>query len=285
MEINVVKMITDRMPTFSKNQKKIANAILDGYNDSAYVTAAKLGALVGVSESTVVRFAYELGYDSYPAFQRAVQKQICVKMTPNQRIEASQARFSGSDVLKSVMTSDIEKIKYTMENMDRNIFSEAVDAIISARRIYILGVRSSASLVSFFNFNLSLIFDNVKLVQPTSSSEVFEQMLDIDKYDVLFAVSFPRYSTKIVNAVNYASAQGAKVISLTDSPLSPIAQNANYVLTAQSDMASFADSLTAPLSIINAILVAVSAKMQDEVKKRFDKLEAIWDSYDVYTKQ
>ena len=172
-----------------------------------------------------------------------------------------------------------------MENMDRTVFSEAVDAIISARRIYILGVRSSASLVSFFNFNLSLIFDNVKLVQPTSSSEVFEQMLDIDKDDVLFAVSFPRYSTKIVNAVNYASAQGAKVISLTDSPLSPIAQNANYVLTAQSDMASFADSLTAPLSIINAILVAVSAKMQDEVKKRFDKLEAIWDSYDVYTKQ
>lgn len=285
METDIVKKIMSMMPTFSKSQKKIAQAILNDYNQTAYITAAKLGDLVGVSESTVVRFAYELGYSKYPDFQHAIQKRVCSQMTSNQRIDATAARFGDADILKSVMTSDIEKIKFTMENIDRQAFSASIDALIGAKRIYIIGARSSASLASFLNFNLGLIFDNIKFVQPTSTSEVFEQLLHIGQDDVMFAISFPRYSSKMVSAVDYAHAQGARVIALTDSLQSPIAANASYVLTAQSDMVSYVDSLTAPLSIINAVLAAVAQSRRQEVKARFDELERVWDSYEVYAKQ
>lgn len=285
METDIVKKIMTLMPTFSKSQKKIAQAILNDYNQTAYITAAKLGELVGVSESTVVRFAYELGYSKYPDFQHAVQKRVCVQMTSNQRIDATAARFGDSDILKSVMISDIEKIKFTMENIDRQAFSSSVEALVGAKRIYVIGARSSASLASFLNFNLGLIFDNIKFVQPTSTSEVFEQLLHIGPEDVMFAISFPRYSSKMVSAVDYAHAQGARVIALTDSMQSPIAPNATYVLTAQSDMVSYVDSLTAPLSIINAVLAAVAQSKRQEVKARFDELERVWDNYEVYAKQ
>ena len=180
--------------------------------------------------------------------------------------------------------SDAEKIKYTMQTVDREAFSAAVDAIVAAENVYIFGVRSSAFLAGFFNFNLSMIQDNVRLVQPTSSSEIFEQILGIGRRDVLFAISFPRYSAKVVNALKYARSREAEVIALTDSVQSPLAEHASYLLTAQSDMASFVDSLVAPLSIIDALLVAVTQRRGDEVRDRFDRLERVWDEYDVYAK-
>lgn len=285
MENDIESRIKERFSTFSKGQKKIATAILENCDKAAYMTAAKLGELVQVSESTVVRFAVELGYDGYHALQHAVQELVRAKLTSNQRIEISDLRYGDGDILEGVLTADIGKIKYTLENIDRASFHAAVEAMAAAKRIFIIGARSSASLAFFFNFNLRLIADNVTLVQTYSKGEVFEQILDIGSDDVIFAISFPRYSTNVINAVKYAHAQNASVIALTDSTMSPIAKEAKYVLTAQSDMVSYVDSLVAPLSILNAILVAVTKTQKERVTARFDKLERIWDEYDVYAKR
>lgn len=285
MSANIADLISEKMPTFSKGQKRIAEAILQNYDKTAYMTAAKLGKTVGVSESTVVRFANELGFEGYPEFQRAVQELVRTKLTPNQRIEVTSARIANGDYLTCVLNGDIDRIRKTLDGIDRNAFDLAVKAVNAARRVYIFGVRSSSSLASFLHFNLSMIRDNVKLLQPTSSSEVFEQILDIDEHDVLIAISFPRYSRKVVNSVKYAKNCGARVIALTDSPLAPLAECATYLLTAQSDMVSFADSLIAPFSVINALLAAVAKERPQEVKERFDKLEILWDEYNIYAKQ
>ena len=284
MKKDLAALIQSVMPTLSKGKKKIAQTGLSDYDKVAYMTAAKLSEMVGVSESTVVRFAIELGFDGYPEFQHAVQELVRAKLTPNQRIRIAEERLVGVNPIENVMTSDAEKIKYTMHSIDRAAFSAAIDAIVSAENVYIFGVRSSAFLAGFFNFNLGMIQDNVRLVQPTSSSEVFEQILEIGKRDVLIAISFPRYSAKIVNAVKYARSRNATIIALTDSVQSPLAEHANCLLTAQSDMASFVDSLVAPLSIIDALLVAVTQRRGDEVRERFDRLERVWDEYDVYAK-
>lgn len=284
MKNDLAALIASEMPNLSKGKKRIAESILSDYDKVAYMTAAKLSEMVGVSESTVVRFAIDLGFDGYPEFQHAVQELVRAKLTPNQRIRIAEERLGGANPIENVMMSDAEKIKYTMHSIDRAAFAAAVDAIISAENVYIFGVRSSAFLAGFFNFNLGMIQDNVRLVQPTSSSEVFEQILGIGKHDVLIAISFPRYSAKIVNALKYARSRDAMVIALTDSVQSPLAEHANCLLTAQSDMASFVDSLVAPLSIIDALLVAVTQRRGDEVRERFDRLEHVWDEYDVYAK-
>ncbi len=284
MANDIESRIRAKLSGFSKGQKKIASAILENYDKAAYMTAAKLGEMVSVSESTVVRFAIELGYEGYPQLQHAVQELVRTRLTSNQRIQVSNSRLGNGDVLDNVLGADMAKIKYTLENIDRESFRAAVDAICDARRAYIFGLRSSASLASFLSFNLELISDDVRFVQPTSNGEVFEQMLEIGEEDVVFAISFPRYSTKIINAVKYAQAQHARVIALTDSIMSPIAAHADFVLTAQSDMASYCDSLVAPLSILNAIIVAITQKKQEQVTARFDKLERIWDEYNVYAK-
>ncbi len=285
MENDIESRIREQFSEFSKGQKKIATVILENYDKAAYMTAVKLGELVQVSESTVVRFALELGYDGYPEMQRAVQELVRAKLTSNQRIQISDLRYGDGDILDGVLAADISKIKYTMENIDRTSFHAAVSAMAGAKRIFVIGARSSASLASFFGFNLRLILDHVMLLQPSSAGEVFEQILDIGPGDVLFAISFPRYSTKIINAVKYADAQGATVIALTDSTMSPIAKHARHVLAAQSDMVSYVDSLVAPLSILNAILVAITKTQKERVTARFDKLERIWDEYDVYAKR
>ena len=286
MKNDIVTKMRLLMPTFSKSQKKIANAILSDYNGTAYITAAKLASIVGVSESTVVRFATELGFKGYPEFQKAIQQSITTKMTSNQRISAAEQHFAGGDILKSVMTSDIEKIKFTLENIDRGVFDSVVNTILNAKRIFIMGTQSSASLAAFLNFNLSLFFSDVYLVQTASTNEAFEQMLDINQEDVLFAITYPRYSMKIVNACSYAQSEGATVISLTDSLEAPVAPFSNHILTAQSNMATFADSLTAPISVLNAIVVALVVHgKRDELEARLNKLETLWEQYNVYAKQ
>ena len=284
MKRNLIAMIEEGMHTFSKGQKRIANYILEHYDKAAYMTASKLGALVGVSESTVVRFAIELGFEGYPEMQKSLQELIRMKLTSVQRVEVTNSLIGEGDVLEKILMSDAEKIRRTLEEVDREAFEAAVDKIVSADKIYIIGVRSSSSLAGFLNFNFRMIFDNVKFVQTTSGSEMFEQIMSIGPNDVLIAISFPRYSKRIVNAVEYAHNAGADVISLTDSHQSPIAGVADQLLLARSDLVSFVDSLVAPLSIINAIIVAVSRKKMDDIRVRFEKLEKIWDEYEVYDK-
>lgn len=284
MENDIESRIREKLPTFSKGQRKIAAAIFENYEKTAYMTAARLGEMVDVSESTVVRFAIELGYEGYPELQRAIQESLRNRLTFNQRIRVTDERYGENDVLDSVLAAEVARIRTTLERIDRASFDATVDAIVRARHMYVIGVRSSASLASFLHFNLCMISDEVKLVQPTNSGEVFEQMLDIGEGDLLFAISFPRYSAKVINAVKFARAQGATVVALTDALTSPIAESAHHVLTAQSDMVSFVDSLVAPMSVLNAILVAVTKKLRARVTARFDKLERIFDEYGVYAK-
>lgn len=284
MAADIAQRIRNIYSTLSKGHKKIANVILNDYDKAAYLTASKLGGLVGVSESTVVRFAGELGFEGYSEFQHAVQELVRIKLTPNQRIEVTKQRIGRADVLESVIESDINKIRYTLDNLDRDVFNKSVDAILGARTIYVTGARSTESLARLLSYNLSLIFDNVRFINPTSSAEVFEQMYSIGEEDTVVAFSFPRYSSKIVNAVKFARHNSAKVVAFTDSDISPLAEYANYLIAAQSDMASFMDSLVAPLSIINAIIVEITRRKEKEIRARFDTLEKIWDEYEVYTK-
>ena len=275
MATDISQRINNLYSTFSKGQKKIANAIINDYDKVAYMTAAKLGSLVGVSESTVVRFANELGFEGYSEFQRGIQELVRTKLTPNQRIEVTKQRMGSGDILENVMESDMNKIRYTLERINKAAFNKAVDLILSARNIYVMGARSTEPLALVLKYNLSLIFDNVKFVQPTSTAEVFEQMFNIGSDDVLIAFSFPRYSSKMISAVKYAKQNNAGVVVFTDSEISPLAEFATCLLTAQSDMASFMDSLVAPISIINAIIVAITGKREKEITSRFDKLEKV----------
>ena len=279
---DLLNRIEDGIPGFSKGQKQIARYIMAHYEQAAYMTAAKLGSLVGVSESTVVRFANELGFDGYPELQRGLQELIRTRLTSFERMEVANRLMGEDDVLDKVLLADAEKIKHTLENTNRQAFAGAVEKLLHARHIYIMGVRSSATLAGFLNHNFQVVFDNVKHVQTTSGSEIFEQLLYMGEGDVLFAISFPRYSKRTINAVAYAKEKGADVIALTDSNVAPIAGYADHLLLAQSDMASFVDSLVAPLSIINAIIVAVAMKKQDEMDVRLRQLEKIWKEYDVY---
>ena len=284
MNRDILTVIQENMSTFSKGQKRIANYILESYDKAAFMTASRLGKTVSVSESTVVRFAAELGYDGYPSMQRSLQKMIRNRLTSVQRIEVSNDRIGDQDLLSSVLQSDIEKIRLTLEEVDRQSFDRAVDAIVSARKIYIMGVRSSASLATFLSFYFNLIFDNVISVAANTASEVFERLLRVGEGDVIIGVSFPRYSSRTVQAMNFARDRGATTIAITDSEASPLAPISNYTLKARSDMASFVDSLVAPLSLVNALLVAVSRKKNDDLAHTFQTLEDIWDEYGVYEK-
>jgi DNA-binding MurR/RpiR family transcriptional regulator len=281
---NLIKMIEERLPDLSKGQKLIANYIMTHYDKAAYMTAAKLGKIVGVSESTVVRFAIELGFDGYPKLQKVLQELIKSKLTSVQRIEVSSNRISEENILKSVLQSDMEKIKITLEDIDQEDFNKIVESILNAKKIFILGVRSSAPLASFLGFYFNLIFDNVRLVHTTSVSEMFEQIIRASEGDVVIGISFPRYSKRTIKAMQFVKRQGAKVIAITDSKESPLAESADYSITARSDMASFVDSLVAPLSVINALIVAIGARKKQQVYEIFERLEKIWDEYQVYEK-
>ena len=282
MAKDILTHIQENMGSFSKGQKLIANFILESYDKAAFMTACKLGKTVNVSESTVVRFAAELGYDGYPSMQKALQEMIRNKLTAIQRIEVSNDRIGDQDIMSMVMQSEIEKIRITLEETDRESCNQAVDTIIAAKRIYILGVRSASALANFMGFYFNYIFDNVLRVDTTSISEVFEQVMRIGPGDVFIGLSFPRYSKRTVQAMQYAKSQGANVIAITDSAVSPLANIADISLLAKSDMASFVDSLVAPLSLVNALIVAVSRKKSDQLESTFGKLEQIWSEYEVY---
>ena len=279
---DILAKIESMTSGFSKGQKLIAAYILGNFDNAAYMTASKLGDEAGVSESTVVRFANELGLSGYPELQREIRESVRKRLTSVQRISVANERLSGSDIPSAVLSADIENIRYTMENLDRGAFDRAVSAILGAKSISVIGMRSSSSLAEFMYHYLSLVFENVRLVRTTSGSEIFEQLMHLGEEDVLIAVSFPRYSARMVNAVSFAAERGARVIALTDSKLSPIAQGAYATLEARSDKASFVDSLAAPLSVANALIAAVGMKKREEVTSTFAELEKIWDRYHVY---
>lgn len=284
MAVNILADIERRMPEFSKGQRSIASYILSHYDKAVYMTASKLGAAAHVSESTVVRFAFEMGFDGYPELQDALKEMIKSKLTAVQRIHVADEQLGGTDILSKVMNADIDKIRRTMEETSRADFEGAVDSIVAAKTIYIIGARSALVLARFMNLYFNIIFDNVKLIDTTSSTEMFEQIMRIGKGDVIIGLSFPRYSKRSAKALSFASKNGAKVISITDSRSSPIAEMADYFLQARSDMASFVDSLVAPLSLINALTVAVGLRKKEELTRTFERLESIWDEYDVYQK-
>lgn len=284
MNRDILAAIQENMHTFSKGQRKIADFILESYDKAAFMTASRLGKRVGVSESTVVRFAFELGYDGYPDMQRSLQKMIRSRLTTVQRIEVANDRLGDQDLLSMVLQSDIEKIRQTLEEIDRDSFNRTVDAIVSARKIYMIGVRSAASLASFLHFYFNLIFDNVALVSASTTSEIFESLLRVGEGDVVIGVSFPRYSSRTVQAMSFARDRGAATVAITDSESSPLASICRYTLMARSDMASFVDSLVAPLSLVNALLVAVSRRKNEDLARTFRTLEDIWEEYGVYEK-
>ncbi|MBO5195494.1 MAG: MurR/RpiR family transcriptional regulator [Clostridia bacterium] len=284
MSSDLSEIISAASPNFSKGQRRIVEYITEHPEEAAYMTAAQLGRVAGVSESTVVRFALELGFSGYPELHRAMQESLQKNLTSVQRVRVSNDRLPDEKLLDAVLERDIAQIRATLETVDRAAFDAAVEAILSAGKIYIIGMRSSFSLAGFLEYYLSLIFPNVQLIRNAGGSEIFEQMMNIGEGDTVVAFSFPRYSTRIVHAVDFACRNGAKVVAITDSMSSPIAKPAYATLCAKSNMASFADSLVAPLSIINALIAAISKKKNDEISAALTKLEHAWDEYHVYKK-
>ena len=282
MSENFQLRIENVYPTLSKGHKKIADVIKSNYEKASFMTAASLGKAVGVSESTVVRFASNIGFDGYPELQKYLQEAVKSHLTSVQRMDVAASRYGSDDFIDRAFMTDIEMIKQTRESISREAFSKSAEAINKAKKIYILGVRSSAALASFAAFYLRFLYENVVLIDTSASSELFEQMFRISSEDVCIAISFPRYSSQTVKALSFAKSRGATIISITDGEMSPIAPYATHLLVAKSSMVSFVDSLVAPLSVINALVAASAREKRDDVYKDFKALEEIWDEYHVY---
>nr|WP_207751709.1 MurR/RpiR family transcriptional regulator [Clostridium rhizosphaerae] len=277
-----MRTIQMKFPRLSKGQKLIAEYILKHYDKAAFMTAAKLGTSVGVSESTVVRFANELGFSGYPKLQKALQELIKNRLTTVQRIELSNDYVSEESALKGVLKSDMENIRATLEKINHKNFEDVVNSIFTAKKIYIIGLRSSTALAEFLGFYLNLILDNVKIV-GYGISDIFEQMINISDEDLVIGIGFPRYAARTIESLSFAQSRGTKVVAITDSLLSPLAAKADYTLIAQSNMASFVDSLVAPLSVINALIIAVGLREKQKISNTFNELESIWEEYQVYS--
>ena len=283
--IDIIALIKEKEDTFSKSQKKIAEYVISNIEKAAYMTALKLSEKTLVSEATVVRFAEKLGFDGYPQFQKTLSAYAKGKLTSLQRIELAYEKIGSGSVFESVLKSDIAHIEKTLENMDKAQFENAARSISSAKRIYVTGVRSAAALAEFAGFYLHLIFDNVRLIKSTGGDDLFEQILNVEKGDVFIGISFPRYSKNTIKALEYAKRSNATVIGITDSKNSPVAQVSDYCLIAECDTTSFVDSLTAPISLINALIAQVGMENRERIHKNFERLEKIWDEYEVYDKK
>jgi len=282
MATDILTTIHKRMGSFSKGQKRIAAYIASSYDKAAFMTANKLGKMVNVSESTVVRFAVELGFDGYPSMQRALQEMVRNKLTSVQRIEVTNDRFGNQDVVDMVMHSDLESIRMTSESLDRATLEKVVDAVLGAKHIYVVGVRSSAAIAMYLTFYFRQLFDNVKSVSSSATSEMIEQMVHVSKDDVVIGISLPRYSTRTVKVMEFAKDCGAQVVAITDSKDAPAARTAHHTLLTRSDMMSVVDSLVAPMSLVNAMIVLISRKKEQEISRIFEDLEKIWQEYEVY---
>jgi DNA-binding MurR/RpiR family transcriptional regulator len=283
-KIDAISRINQSFKGMSKSHKKLATYVLDQYDNAAFMTAAKLAKSVGVSEATVVRFAYALGYDGYPEFQEALAEWVKGKLNTVQKIGAKYGNSTQQEIINSVLGADLEKIEDTIEHLDPQAFELAVESILAAKRVYIIGIRSCKPLAEFLQFYLNMVRDNIILLDSTSTTEIFEQMLRINENDVVIGISFPRYSMRTLKAMEMANDKNAKVISITDSIHSPMCLYSSCNLFARSDMVSIVDSLVAPLSLINALVVAICLKRPDDVKESLESLEYAWDNYQVYLK-
>lgn len=279
---DLMRSIQVKFPRLSKGQKLIAEFILKHYDKAAFMTASKLGISVGVSESTVVRFANELGFSGYPKLQKSLQELIKNKLTTVQRIELSNDFITQENALKGVLKADMENIRATLEKINHKTFEDVVNSSFKAKKIYIIGLRSSTALAEFLGFYLNLILDNVKVV-TYGVSDIFEQMINLSKDDLVIGIGFPRYAKRTIEALAFAKSRNAEVVAITDSLLSPLAARADYTLIAQSNMASFVDSLVAPLSVINALIIAVGLREKEKISNTFTTLEGIWEEYQVYS--
>ncbi len=282
MSGNLLNEIKERMPEFSKSQRYLGEYILNHFEKASFMTAAKLGQAVNVSESTVVRFANEMGFEGYPEMQRALQNFSRNRLTTLQRLDITSDRLGDGNVLKNILSQDIERIKSTSEAISEESFNEVVEKICNARKIYIYGAMSSNIIASFLDNYFQLIFDNVHYVQPSNICAVYEQLIRMSSEDVFIAISFPRYSQNTLKATEFAKETGAEIIAMTDSESSPLCPLADKLLLAKSDMASFADSLVAPLSVANALIVALGIKKQAELESKFARLEEMWSELEVY---
>lgn len=284
MSTNLLTEIESRMADFSKSQRYLASYIIEHYEKAAYMTAAKLGAAVNVSESTVVRFAIEIGFDGYPEMQKALQNYSRNRLTTLQRLDIANDRLGGDNLLKNVLTQDMDRIRSTLDYVSPEDFDKAIDKIFSAKNIYIFGAMSSNILARFLDNYLQIAFNNVTNVQPINSSGILQQLIHLNENDVFISISFPRYSNNTLIATAYAKKCGANIISITDSPSSPLAEYADELLLAKSDMMSYADSLVAPLSLINAIIVAVGMRNNESLERNLTKLETLWEENEAYKK-
>ena len=282
MAKDVLAVISSAYGSFSKGQKRIADYITENYDKAAFLTASRLGEIANVSESTVVRFAAELGYDGYPSMRKALQEMITNKLTSVQRIEVTKSIIDSENIPASVLSSDIDKIRSTLDELDHTEFSKAVNKIINAEHIYVIGTRSSTALSNYMGFYLNMLFPNVHVVNESYASDIFEQIMRIGPRDVLIAMSFPRYSKKTLSAISFARDKNADVISITDSDSSIAARMSTVRLFAKSNMLSFVDSLVAPLSLINALIVAAANNTETDLSEQFSKLEDIWTEYQIY---
>ena len=282
MTADILTNIHNKLTTFSKGQRRIATYILESYDKAAFLTAGALGKITQVSESTVVRFAAELGYDGYPAMQRALQEMVLNRLTSVQRIEVTDERLGEQDVVSTILQADMDRLRHTNEHLDREAFSGAVEALLQARCIYVLGVRSSAALASSLSYYLHYMFENVRLITTPSTSEVFEQLVRISPQDAVIGISFPRYSKRTISAMKFARDRGARCLGLTDGKVSPLNEISDVCLYTKSEMVSFLDSLVAPLSMINALIMAVSARDRARTFETFRELENVWKEYEVY---
>jgi len=282
LDKDILSLIEAASEKMSKSQKRIAGYITNNIDKAAFMTAVRLARFAEVSESTVVRFAMELGYDGYPEMRRALQDTMRGKLTSVQRIKVAKDRLGTSDILTQVLSSDIDQIRQTMEQTDSTDFVRAVDAIVEAKKIYILGLRSSSFLAKFMGFYFDLLFSNSRVISESPDSEVFEQIVRLSEGDLLIAISFPRYSRRTIKTMQYSRSVGAKIIAITDGLASPLTELADISLCARSDMISFLDTLVAPLSLVNALVVAVSEKAPGDLYENFERLERIWDEYGVY---
>ncbi len=283
MDKDILSLMNSGDRRLSKGQRQIARFITENYDKAAFMTAGKLGRTVGVSESTVVRFATELGFDGYPGMRRAMQEMVRSRLTSVQRIAVAKDMLGGADVIKSVMNSDVDKLQSSMDELDRDAFDRAVETIGGADHLYIVGMRSSAALASFLGFYMNLLVEDVRLIHDTTANEVYEQIMHIGPGDVYVGISYPRYSSGSLKAMEFAKRQGATVIALTDQENSPFAKLADIKLFAKSDMVSFLDSLVAPMSLINALIVAVAAQRRDSLGETFGYLEKLWSEYGTFT--
>ncbi|MTI70236.1 MAG: MurR/RpiR family transcriptional regulator [Firmicutes bacterium] len=278
---DLLKLIQLNFNRLSKGQKLIAQYITSHYDKAAFMTASKLGEKVGVSESTVVRFANALGFSGYPSLQRSLQELIKNKLTTVQRLGMADDLSNKDVFLKKILRADMDNIRSTLDEIDTETFEEVVDIICNAKRIYVLGLRSSTALAGYLGFYLSLISDNVKVVS-FGMSDIFEQLLRVSEEDLVIGISYPRYSRKTIEALRYVQKRNCKIVGISDSLISPIASIADHTLVARSNMVSFVDSLIAPMSLINALIIAIGMRNKDEVTKYFKRLEDIWDEYNIY---